>query len=333
MNELVTDRILNAYFENRATPHEKLLIKEWLKEERSEEIFYQHLAVWEAKHLQYTANEDKASAKFRKFLDAETFERPGHLQQRLTRNLFSKTSYFRYTGIAASILMLMSFAVYFFSDHIFYDTYVTSYGMTKNILLDDGSEVTLNANSILKVPENLVTSQSREVWLEGEGFFSITKKPNHVRFLVHTDNLNVEVLGTKFNVSNRRGNTEVVLSEGSVRLTSGLHENDNAVLYMKPGDMVSLSPRDTTFRRKVVAPEKYSAWQSNKLVFEDTPLNEVAQKIEDYYGVKVVIQDKTIADRQLTGTLPNNDLGIVLKSLSASHNLSIHREENQIIFR
>jgi transmembrane sensor len=62
-------------------------------------------------------------------------------------------------------------------------------------------------------------------------------------------------------------------------------------------------------------------------------LNEVARKLEDYYGVQIVIEDKAIANRQLTGTLPNNDLGIVLKSLSASHNLKIQREENQIIFR
>jgi ferric-dicitrate binding protein FerR (iron transport regulator) len=282
--------------------------------------------------LQFTPNEEKANAQFRKFLNAETFERPGH-RQPLSKRTISSTFYFRYASIAASILLLVSVAVYLFSDNLFYDTYATSYGMTKNILLEDGSEVTLNANSVLKVPKNLLASESREVWLEGEGFFSIAKRPNHVRFLVHTDNLNVEVLGTKFNVSNRRGNTEVVLSEGSVRLTSDLQKEEQSVLYMKPGDMVTLSQRDTTFKRKVVAPAKYNAWQSNKLVFEDTPLNEVAQKLEDYYGVEIVIEDKTIANRLLTGTLPNNDLGIVLKSLSASHNLNIQREENQIIFR
>src|SRR5688500_15359304 len=103
MKGLVTERILNAYFESRATPHEKLLIKEWLKEKGSEEIFYQHLATWEAKHLQFTPNEERAGAKFRKFLDAGALERPDQPQQRSRRILFSKTSYFRYTGIAASI--------------------------------------------------------------------------------------------------------------------------------------------------------------------------------------------------------------------------------------
>ena len=74
MKDVVTERILNAYFENRATPHEKLIIKKWLKEEGSEEIFYRHLASWEAKHLQYTPNEEKAFAKFKRLVDSGTFD-------------------------------------------------------------------------------------------------------------------------------------------------------------------------------------------------------------------------------------------------------------------
>ena len=330
MKETVTERILNVYFENRATPHEKQLIKEWLKEEGSEEVFYQHLAIWEANHLQFTPNEEKATDQFRKFLNGiETGNKPKSKEN--VRRLLPGVN-IRYASIAASITALICLAFYFSQDYFFYDTYSTAYGMTKNILLEDGSEVTLNANSTLKVPTDLADIDVREVWLKGEAFFSIAKRPGHVKFSVHTDNLDVEVLGTKFNVSNRHGKTEVVLNEGSVKLTSGVN-NTNAVLYMKPGDFVSLSQNDTTFKRKIVKPEKYNAWQSNKLMFEDTPLREVAKKIEDYYGVRIEIQNEEIGDRQLTGTLPNNDLGIVLRSLSASHNLKIQREDNRIIFR
>jgi len=330
MKETVTERILNVYFENRATPHEKQLIKEWLKEEGSEEVFYQHLAIWEANHLQFTPNEEKAADQFRKFLNGiETGNKPKSKEN--IRRLLPGVN-IRYASIAASITALICLAFYFSQDYFFYDTYSTAYGMTKNILLEDGSEVTLNANSTLKVPTDLADIDVREVWLKGEAFFSIAKRPGHVKFSVHTDNLDVEVLGTKFNVSNRHGKTEVVLNEGSVKLTSGVN-NTNAVLYMKPGDFVSLSQNDTTFKRKIVKPEKYNAWQSNKLMFEDTPLREVAKKIEDYYGVRIEIQNEEIGDRQLTGTLPNNDLGIVLRSLSASHNLKIQREDNRIIFR
>ena len=154
-----------------------------------------------------------------------------------------------------------------------------------------------------------------------------------MRFAVHTDDVDVEVLGTRFNVNNRRGRTEVILSEGSVKLTRELTGSDESELYMKPGDYVSVSKSDTMLVRRIVTPEKFTAWQSNKLVFDETPLRIVAQKIEDYYGIKVEIEDPSIAERQLTGTLPNNDLGIVLKSLSASHDLSIQREDHRILIR
>ena len=253
MKEIVTERILNAYFENRATPHEKQLIKEWLKEEGSEEVFYQHLAIWEANHLQFTPNEEKAADQFRKFLDGiETSNKP---KSKENVRRFSPSVNIRYASLAASITVLICLAFYFSQDYFFYDTYSTAYGMTKNILLEDGSEVTLNANSTLKVPKALADIDVREVWLTGEAFFSIAKRPGHVKFSVHTDNLDVEVLGTKFNVSNRHGKTEVVLNEGSVKLTSDVN-NTNAVLYMKPGDFVSLSQNDTTFKRKIVKPEK-----------------------------------------------------------------------------
>jgi ferric-dicitrate binding protein FerR (iron transport regulator) len=216
-------------------------------------------------------------------------------------------------------------------DQFLYDVHSTSYGMTKNVLLPDGSEVTLNANSTLKVPKDLATDVLREVWLDGEAFFSIAKRPGHIRFTVHTTNLDVEVLGTKFNVNNRRGKTEVVLSEGSVKLVSS---NDASnPLIMKPGDYVSLSKAEPVFMKKAVEPETFTAWQTNKLIFEETPLKIVADKIEDYYGVDVEILDPDVELMQLTGTLPNNDLGIVLRSLQASHNLKIERDGNRITIK
>ena len=332
MRQQVTERILHAYFENTATHHEEQLIKEWLQLNGNEEIFYNHLAIWEASHLQFMPDDNKAAQQFKKFLngDGEAFKNP-HLNGQNSRTLDTNWKY-KYTSIAAALALLVCATFYFSRDYFLYDVYATSYGMTQNILLADGSEITLNANSTLKVPKDLTKKSIREVWLKGEAFFAVAKRPDHVRFSVHTDNLNVEVLGTKFNVNNRRGNTEVVLNEGSIRLSSDTDKAEDPVI-MKPGEYVVRMESDTTFRKKTVKPEKYNAWQSNKLIYENTPLRIVADKIEDYYGVKIKIQNKHMADRQLTGTLPNNDLGIVLKSLSVSHHLNIVRENNEIIFR
>jgi transmembrane sensor len=330
MTELVTERILIAYFENRATPHEKLLIKQWLRD-GNEEIFYQQLAKWEASHQQFVPDQNAALDKYRKFLEGNLDEKVVPIHAAEARSIHS-AGLFRYASVAAAAIALLCVAFYFGQNYFSYEHYSTSYGMTKNILLPDGSEVTLNANSTLKVPKDLAENSEREVWLDGEAFFSVAKRPNRVRFFVHTDNLSVEVLGTKFNVNNRRGKTEVVLSEGKVKLTSNQNATDT-VVYMKPGDFVSLAKVDPAFRKRIVKPENFTTWKSNSLSFEETPLSQVAEKIEDYYGVTIEIADKDLAARQLTGTLPNNDLGVVLRSLSSAHNLIIQRDDDRIVFK
>jgi ferric-dicitrate binding protein FerR (iron transport regulator) len=328
MSEPISEKILVAYFEKRATPHEKLLISEWLKDKRNEEIFYEFLAKWELNHLQYVPDEDRAIKKFKAFMDGGKEERQTRLfvasPIRRGGSLFN----YKMAGIAASVIFIICFGFYLFRDQFLYDFHTTSYGMTRNVLLPDGSEITLNANSTLKVPKELATAMVREVWLDGEAFFSIAKRPGKIRFVVHTTNLDVEVLGTKFNVNNRRGKTEVVLSEGKVKLV--LRDDTSDPVIMKPGEYVSLSGQDMAFQKKDVEPENFTAWQSNKLVFEDTPLKIVAEKIQDYYGVEVVITNQNVALKLLTGTLPNNDIGVVLRSLETSHNLKIQRDGNRI---
>jgi transmembrane sensor len=328
MSHVITERILYAYFEKRATPHEKLLVKEWLQNKENEEIFYQYMAVWESQHLQFEPDEKEARANFRAFLDTD---KPYPRQRIFEKHRRIPVFNARVASVAASLIFLIAFALYTFQDRFFFEIHTTSYGMTKNVLLADGSEVTLNANSTLKVPNNLILNPVREVWLDGEAFFSVSKRPDKVRFLVHTTNLEVEVLGTKFNVNNRRGKTEVVLSEGRVKLTS-IDDVTNPII-MQPGDYVSLAKNESVLRKKSVEPEAFTAWQSNELIFEDTPLRIVAEKIEDYYGVEVEFADDAIARYQLTGTLPNNDLGIVLRALKTSHRLTIERKGNKIIFR
>jgi transmembrane sensor len=329
MNELVTQKTLYNYFEKKATRHEKQLIHEWLKQEGNEEIFYRHLAIWESDHLQFSVNTVSALGKYKQLLDGRSDKslRPTlqiQPENRMPKNLW------RYSGFAAAVLLLISVTAFYYQNSFFYTTYSTEFGMTKNIILEDGSEVTLNANSVLRVPKNL--TDYREVWLQGEAFFSISKKKNGARFFVYTDNVKVEVLGTQFNVNTRHENTEVVLSEGSVKLSSDQLAGNNTLL-MKPGEFVSLSKTDVAFKKREVEPANYNAWKTNLLIFEDMPLSLVAQKIEDYYGIEVEIADRELTKRQVTGTMPNNDLGIVLKSLSASLKMTIERENNKIIFK
>jgi len=238
--------------------------------------------------------------------------------------------------IAASLtglLVLAGIAFYLISspDNVVYQT---GYGETATFVLPDNSEVTLNANSTLKLTSSWDKKTAREVWLDGEAFFQVQKVHRKqasqlpVKFVVHTEQVDVEVLGTQFNVNERRGKTAVVLNEGKVQLNSNVSQGE--ALVMEPGEYVEFSANQKQFVKKVVDPVKYSSWTENKLILDNTPLREIAWIIKDYYGLKVEIESDALAKMALTGSIPTNDLNGFLTVLSASLNVHIQQKENTL---
>lgn len=323
--DLFNDIILK-FLKGDATPHEKSMLAAWMKADPArEEIFYDHLSRQESASPQYLPDVNSKLASYEAFLNGERrMAVPVPVETKPAR--CGSTHYVR---LAASLIVLVSASLYFFSDVFFYRTYTAEHGRISFVTLPDGSTVTLNANSSIKVFRDFMDHGSREVWIRGEGFFEVTRKPDGMKFIVHTDHFDVEVLGTKFNVNNRRGKTEVMLAEGKVKLVA----KDRKPLIMKPGDQVSLSDTEDHYKKRVVEPEKFEAWRDNKLTFEDTPLSEVADIIEDYYGVQITIADDVLAARQFTGTLPNNDLEVILMALKTAYPVTIERSNDRILIK
>ena len=215
--------------------------------------------------------------------------------------------------------------------------YATGYGRTRTVTLPDGSRVLLNANSRLRTPAQWPEGARREVWLEGEAFFTVTKKsaaPDGgtagARFVVHTGQVDVEVLGTRFNVTNRRGQTTVTLNEGKVKLEEGALSR---AVIMQPGELVRLGGDGRTLVRKKVNPVQYSAWTQNHYLFDDTPLAEIAQRIEDTYGVPVVLARPGLAGRTFSATIPTKNLDVLLLALSEAFGMEIEKNEKEIVFK
>lgn len=317
--------ILYELFAGRATPIQKKLIEEWLRKPGNDEVYYRYVARWEADHRQFEPDTPTALAAYQAFMNnGQPYARRTALNQSPTiiRRFNSRWLW----SVAASVVLLGAWLT---QPRWAYRHYAVPYGQTETVRLADGSTVWLNAHSTLRVPRFGFGQGEREVWLSGEGYFSVARTASRQRFVVHTNALDVQVLGTKFNVNTRRGKTEVVLSEGKVQLVAP----QARPLTMKPGESVALAERDTAFRKLAVKPETRTAWQERRLVFDETPLSQVAQQIEDYYGVKVVLGSHELARRELTGTLPNNDLTVVLKTLSVSYNLAVERQKDRIVLR
>lgn len=210
--------------------------------------------------------------------------------------------------------------------------YSTNFGETRKILLPDSSEVILNANSSLTLDDKWTSEKQREVWLNGEAFFKVTKQKMptqaNAQFVVHTSNVNVEVLGTEFNVNNRHKKSTVILNTGKVKLTN----NEDGQIVMHPGDLVSYADSERVFRSKIVNPNNFSAWIYNRLLFENTSLKEIAALLNDNYGLKVIVKQPFLLEKKITGTIPAKNIKTLLLALEESLNINIKQQDSTLIF-
>ena len=239
--------------------------------------------------------------------------------------------------VAASLIalcVLTGLSIFFYGRSGFVECQ-TAYGEKKLILLPDSSVVTLNANSTLKYNRDDFSGLLREVWLTGEAFFDIKKKrigEKSSQFIVYSDDLRIEVLGTKFNVNSRRETTKVVLESGKVLLS--VEDDDPKKLIMKPGDMVAYSKRGKKLELKKVDPKNYSGWKQNTLIHHDgVTVNEIARTIKDNFGYNVIIEDPEIRGKVYKGVFPAENIDVLLQSLSKSFDLAVIKNNNQILLK
>lgn len=237
---------------------------------------------------------------------------------------------------AASLLLLSAFLLYYFvvspAGKL---EYVNGYGKTQQITLPDGTLVALNGNSRLTFEEGWQaklqqdTGFVREVWLQGEAFFEVKKMQRPTRFVVHTEALEVEVLGTKFNVNSREQKTRVVLNEGKVKV----HVDDQPELVMQPGELVEIAHEEAKLEKKQVNTANYSAWRHDELTFEAMPLSEIATMLRDSYGYQVNIS-AAISEQQMlfTGKAPADNPELLLRMLEESFAIKITQKNKTLNF-
>lgn len=209
----------------------------------------------------------------------------------------------------------------------------TAYGQTRTVRLPDGSSVMLNGHSTLRYPAAWASGKPREVWLDGEAYFSVQHQADNQRFLVHTGaGFNVEVLGTKFTVLRRRDQGRVVLLSGKVRVSFDDRQHPDVIL--KPGELVETreikpaQPVVTDYRAVHTAP--YSSWKDAQLVLDETSIAELATRLQDTYGLEVVVATPELNRRKVTGTVPVRDLDVLLQSLEETFHLQATRQGNRL---
>jgi ferric-dicitrate binding protein FerR (iron transport regulator) len=208
------------------------------------------------------------------------------------------------------------------------ESYVTPYGEMRTLYLPDSSKLVLNAHSSVRYAGNWRAGQAREVWLDGEGYFDV-RQDKAASFLVHTKDLTVEVLGTTFDIRNRRGKTEVVLETGRIRVQfpAGIHED----VVLAPSDRVIYDPAKTELAHAVTVPENYTSWKDKKLI--EPTVGEILDYLEDNYHKTFILEDPTLADKKIGGVILLDNLNDALFALSTVLNVNIIQRQDTIILK
>ncbi len=236
---------------------------------------------------------------------------------------------------AAVTILCIAFAGYFYK-RVQNQTYRTAFAESRRLLLPDGSLATLNANSNLRISDRWGVAKEREVWLEGEAFFSVSKLKKNgiaVKFIVHTPDLDVQVKGTEFNVNTRKNQTQVVLSEGSVNLyLCGIGKKNE--VRMKPGDLVDFSQNNKKlFVRHLKDASPVFSWKNNRWTLNDTSLEEISTLIRETYGVTVTIEEDSLRRKKICGIVPTDNMDDLLSSLESILPITILHHENHLTIR
>lgn len=211
-----------------------------------------------------------------------------------------------------------------------YNTLKIPYGKKFQLKLSDGTKVFLNAGTTLRFPTFFPSQANRTVFLNGEGFFDVAKDKNKP-FNVSTQAVNVEVLGTKFNVNGYENEeqTDVVLVEGKV----GLLPNDvakNEVVHLTPGFKGTILKGKSAISVKKVNVKPHIAWMSGTLVFKNAKFENIVKTLEREYNVTIVVKDQTLNSEIFNATFVNESIESLLKHLSESYPIKYSIKNNVI---
>ncbi len=196
---------------------------------------------------------------------------------------------------------------------------------TYELLLSDGTKVSLNSDSKLRFPFNFNKSQ-REVYLEGEAFFEVAKNKEQP-FVVHTASNDITVTGTRFNVhAYGHGKVKTSLIEGGVDITDTNQEK----VVLKPG-MSAEYQKDLGFQTKPFNNTDVTSWREGVYYFNNQPLLGLQDVIARWYGLDLQFESNAIAHFKVTGLLEKGQIEDFLKDLNTTSGLQYSIRNNELI--
>ena len=207
------------------------------------------------------------------------------------------------------------------------------YGKQFALVLSDGTKVNLNAGSSLRYPVQFIEGKQRKVFLSGEAYFDVTKDKKHP-FIVNANEVNVQVLGTEFNVSFYPEDSHIntVLVEGAVSLYEESKENNESeYVSLTPGNMASWDKEQRDIAIKKVDVTIYTAWKEGRLLFRATPFNSIRKKLERHFNVVIENQYPLLETQVYSASFKEESIEEILNAFKEDTPFEYKMENNKII--
>jgi len=261
------------------------------------------------KELIHLQNINAISKTFPHPLDREEGLRKYRLFNSKVIQLKRKTLLVNVLKYAAIVLIIITSTI--ISTIFFYErgeeaemnTLYVPAGQRAQITLQDGTEVWLNAQSTLKYPSHF-SKKSRNVEVSGEAFFDVAKKSKP--FIVYTNGLKLQVLGTTFNVYSypEVGYIQTDLIEGSLKIL----DNNNNIALLKSNEKLIYRENNMSVSR--ISDPDHILWKEGIYSFQNERLIDIIEKLQLYYDVEIIVEDPEIFNMQYTGKFRQRD-GII----------------------
>jgi len=318
--------LLHKYVTNSCSDYELVEVIRWINEDATnEEIKSLIFTDWKSYEEENDLiDDDKFGLLFDKIQHRVDLQNQQRIKSSNTLLIFLKLM----TRVAAILLIPVLVFLCFtltttrnsitIQDNIAVDSVevIAPLGSRTVVLLSDGSKVHLNHGSKIKYPQNF-SGDFREVMLTGEGYFEIVNNPEKP-FIVRTEKLTLKALGTAFNIMAylNKDVIETTLVNGKLVLKKdGLSEKNTIIGKMEPGHHLNYNYKTGSFTYTKENIYKYIAWKDGKLVFDETSILEVADKLSRIFNVTIEIDDE-IKDFTYTVTFIDESLFQILDLIS-----------------
>ena len=229
--------------------------------------------------------------------------------------------------VAAAAVLVASFTALFL--WIGRDTarsYSTGIGEQRTLQLMDGSTVELNARSKVEVR---LTEHRRDVALiEGQALFHVAKDKQRP-FIVRAGEAQVRAVGTEFDVYKKQTETVVTVVEGRVETYAGSDGAGTAAILLSAGEQLTLLPHTAT-KPTLADTVAATAWVQKRLIFEETPLSEVAEEFNRYNRRPLAIDDPALQTLKISGVYSSIDPASLINFLRSQGSIQVIETEDQV---